>query len=202
VKSSSSRRVDGPAKPASRRSTLIDYLVIAGIAIVLALVLQAFVVKPFRIPSPSMVPTLEPRDRVLVNRFIFHFHQPQGGDIIVFRYPRDPKLVFIKRVIGTPGDVVSLDDGKVVVNGQVLDEPYLATQGGQPVPTVPLLPAGAADQPWSLNEPYTVPADSYFVMGDNRLESEDSRFWGPVPKGNLIGDAFLVYWPPQRIKTL
>jgi signal peptidase I len=200
------------AKPeqAGKRSTALDYLFIIIAAVGLALVLQAFVVKPYRIPSESMVPTLQvgqhsyQDDRVLVNRFLYHLRDPKRGDIVVFRWPVDGKTTFIKRLIGLPGDTLSLKDGKVYVNGKPIDEPYLATEGGQPVPTAPILPQdGTSMVPaWSLAQPYTVPEGQYFMMGDNRGNSDDSRQWGPVPKENLIGEAFFRYWPLDRIGTL
>lgn len=188
------------AKPA-RRSTALEYAVIAVIAVGLAFLLQAFIVKPYRIPSVSMVPTLQEKDRILANRFLFHFRRPERGDILVFRWPKDRKVTFVKRLIGLPGDTLSLEDGRVYVNGRRLDEPYLATSGGEPVPTKPLMgPAGSTMTPaWSLAKPYTVPQGNYFMMGDNRLQSLDSREWGPVPEDDLIGKAFFVYWPPDRL---
>lgn len=185
-----------------KRSTLIDYAVIAIAAVALAFLLQAFVVKPYKIPSPSMVPTLDVGDRVLVARFLYRFTSPGRGDIVVFRWPGDGKTVFIKRIIGLPGETVSLEDGHVYVNGRELAEPYVAKQAdGKPEPTdpAPLLPGTTMAEPWSLNEPYKVPAGTYFVMGDNRMASDDSRVWGPVPSANLIGKAFFIYWPPTRI---
>jgi signal peptidase I len=128
-----------------------------------------------------MVPTLDPGDRVLVARFLYHFATPARGDIVVFRYPLDTHIVFIKRVIGRPGDTLSLRDGYVYVNGIRQNEPYVAKVDGKPSP------------------PYTVPAGTYFMMGDNRLDSDDSRVWGPVPARDLIGRAFLIYWPVTRI---
>lgn len=194
------------AKPerAGKRSTLLEYVFITVFAVGLALLLQAFVVKPYRIPSESMVPTLEISDRVLVNRFLYHFREPRRGDIVVFRWPVDGQTVFIKRLIGLPGDTISLQDGHVYVNGEKLDEPYLASEGGQPVPTEPILGVDASTMapPWALYEPYTVPDGNYFMMGDNRLHSDDSRKWGPVPEENVIGEAFFRYWPLSRIGPL
>jgi signal peptidase I len=186
---------------AGKRSTALEYLLITVFAVGLALVLQAFVVKPYRIPSESMVPTLEISDRVLVNRFLYHFREPQRGDIVVFRWPVDDKTVFIKRLIGLPGDTIRLQDGDVYVNDEKLDEPYVATEGGQQVPTEPIIVGdGSTMVPsWSLNEPYTVPEGQYFMMGDNRLHSDDSRKWGTVPEANIIGEAFFRYWPLDRI---
>jgi len=184
-----------------KRNTLIDYAVIAIAAVSLAFLLQAFVVKPYKIPSPSMVPTLAVGDRVLVARFMYQVTSPDRGDIVVFRWPTDDKTVFIKRIIGLPGETISLQGGHVYIDGRELNEPYVAKQDGQPAPTDPaqLMPGTTMAEPWSLNQPYKVPAGSYFVMGDNRTQSDDSRVWGPVPAGNLIGQAFFVYWPPTRI---
>ncbi len=178
-------------------------------AFVLALLIRTFLFQAFYIPSPSMVPTLEVGDRVLVNKIPYYFHDPRRGDIIVFSNPNpqavpDRGLVggffhwlfqgmgfaqpenedFIKRVIGLPGDVVEGKDGAVYVNGHKLDEPYL-TQKTRPFAAV------------------TVPAGRLFVMGDNRGNSLDSRFGlGYVPLDNVIGKAFITIWPPSRFGLL
>lgn len=187
--------------PSSPGRVFAEYGVILVVAIAVALLAQAFVVKPYRIPSPSMVPTLDPGDRVLVARFLYHFTTPARGDIVVFKYPLDTHIVFIKRVIGRPGDTLSLRDGHVYVNGVRQNEPYVAKVDGKPSPTnpAPSIANSTLSEPWSLNQPYTVPADTYFMMGDNRLDSDDSRVWGPVPARDLIGRAFLIYWPVTRI---
>ena len=178
-----------------------EYGVILVVALAVAFLLQAFVVKPYRIPSPSMAPTLEPDDRVLVARFLYRFTTPARGDIAVFKYPLDTRVVFIKRVIGLPGDTLSLSDGHVYVNGVRLNEPYVAKVNGRPAATDPAPPIAGSTitEPWSLNQPYKVPPGTYFMMGDNRLDSDDSRVWGPVPARDLIGKAFFVYWPVTRI---
>jgi signal peptidase I len=187
-----------------KRKAFLDYGIIAVVAIALALLIQGFVVKPYRIPSPSMNNTLLPGDRVLVNRLVYHFREPQHGDIVVFNWPVNRQYVFIKRIIALPGDTISLDHGRVYINGRRISEPYVRKTHGSPVPTepAPAAPGTTMKEQWSLQEPYKVPPGRYFVMGDNRIESDDSRDWGPVPEKDLIGGAFLIYWPPQRIGLL
>jgi len=205
-----------PASRSSGRRLVVEYGIILIIALAIAFVLQAFVVKPYRIPSPSMVPTLDPGDRVLVARFWYRVTKPQRGDIVVFNWPPTPFIrerggwtgphyVFIKRLIGLPGDVLSLRDGYVYVNGVRLDEPYVAKQAdGRPVPTEPgaALAGSTLRRPWSLAQPYKVPPGTYFMMGDNRQDSDDSRDWGPVAMRDIIGKAFFVYWPLTRVRFL
>jgi signal peptidase I len=188
----------------ARRSTLLDYVVIAVVAIALALVIQAFVVKPYRIPSPSMVDTLEIGDRVLVNRVVYHLRDVERRDVIVFRYPQNRDVVFIKRVVGLPGDRLQAKDGKLWVNGEPQDEPYVHKTDGVTDATQPMgaISGTTMVHPWSLQEEYTVPEASYFMMGDNRANSDDSRVWGPVPEDDLIGEAFFIYWPLTRLDTL
>ena len=174
----------------ARRSTgilgsIVEVVVIVAAAFVLALLIQQFIVKPFYIPSPSMEPTLVQGDRVLVNRFIYRFQQPQRGDVVVFHPPVEPKQDYIKRVVGVAGDRIAVKDGKLLVNGRPQSEPYLKEQ------------RIAAD----FGE-ITVPAGSIFVMGDNRNNSGDSRYFGPVKVDQVLGEAFMVYWPVTKISWL
>jgi signal peptidase I len=137
-----------------------------------------------RVESISMQPTLYAGNYVLVNKLSYRWGNPSRGDVIVFRYPPDPTQVpYIKRIIGLPGDHIRIAEGKVYINDQQLDEPYIKVstlQGGE----------------------WTVPADSLFVMGDNRNNSSDSRSWGMVPIENVIGKALVIYWPPDRWASL
>lgn len=185
---------------------------IVALALGLALAIQAWIVKPYQIPSQSMEPTLDVGQRVLVNRFLYHFKDPAVGDIVVFHppagadggteaqcgEPRPPGQAcakptpnessqnFIKRIVAGPGDTVSVRDGHPVVNGvEKADEPYITPC------------AGGAD--CNLPKPITIPPGDYFMMGDNRGASDDSRFWGPVPRKWIVGQAFATYWPPDRI---
>jgi signal peptidase I len=188
----------------ARRNSLLDYAIIAVVAIGLALVIQAYLVKPYRIPSPSMVDTLEIGDRVLVNRVVYHLKDLEHGDVVVFRWPKNRDVVFIKRVVGLPGDRLQAKDGKLYVNGVAQEEPYVHKTNGVTDPTNPsgTIAGTTMAQPWGLSEEYTVPQGDYFMMGDNRTNSDDSRVWGPVPEDDLIGEAFFVYWPLDRLGTL
>ncbi len=184
-----------------------------ALAIGLAVGLQAWIVKPYEIPSQSMEPTLDVGQRVLVNRFLYHFTDPKIGDIVVFHppagadaggvcgAPHGPRQAcqtptsgrsdenFIKRLVAGPGDKLSIKDGHPVVNGVIkADEDYIRPCGG-----------GAA---CNLPKPIRIPPDHYFMMGDNRGESQDSRFWGPIPREWIIGKAFATYWPPKRVGIL
>lgn len=136
-----------------------------------------------RVENVSMKPTLQPGEFVLVNKIAYKIGKPEVGDIIVFHYPRDPREDYIKRLIGRPGDEVTVKNGQVSVNGQPLDEPYIAA-------------SPAYDGSW------TVPTDSLFVLGDNRNQSSDSHSWGFVPLNNVVGKALFIYWPLQQFQVI
>ncbi len=164
----------------------------------LALFVRTFVVQAFKIPSGSMVPTLAIGDHILVNKFIYGvklpftsttvipISRPARGDIIVFKYPQDEKKDFIKRVVGLPGDRVDVRQQQVYINDRPLVEAYAVHQGPSP--------QGQAISPRDDYGPVTVPAGAYFVMGDNRDHSLDSRYWGFVRAEKIKGRAFLIYW--------
>ena len=190
---SGSRR-DDRGRTASRGRTIVEYVVLAVVAVAVALLIQAFLVKPYRIPSASMEDTLLIGDRVLVDRISWRFSQPERGDIVVF-HPPFGGSVLIKRIVGLPNDEVSLSGGYVYINGRRLDEPYVRRIDGRQEPSEPF----SNGLPWSLQEPYKVPAGSYFVMGDNRTDSGDSREFGPITRKQFVGRAFAKYWPPGRI---
>ncbi|MFA4964654.1 MAG: signal peptidase I [Thermoleophilia bacterium] len=181
-----------------KRRILFDYGVVVVVAVVVALLAQAFLIKPYRIPSESMAATLVPQDRVLVNRVVYHLHDPRRGDVVVLDSAAVGR-VLIKRVVGLPGETLSLRAGAVYVDGRRLAEPYVARLGGEAEPTEPFLGTG---RPWSLERPYTVPAGHYFLMGDHRMVSDDSRDWGPAPRREIVGLAFLTYWPLSRVHGL
>jgi signal peptidase I len=170
----------------------LDFLLQLLLCLVLVFgVVKPFVVEPFYIPSPSMVPTLEIGDRVLVNKFVYRFSDPQRGDIIVFRSVAEGGVDLIKRVVGLPGDKVELRHGQVFLNGRRQNEPYVVNK-----------PCVSGRPKTCSYGPVTVPEGHYFVMGDNRANSEDSRFIGPVPKKTIVGEAFLRLWPPGRVGLL
>jgi signal peptidase I len=173
-------------------------LFIVIVALVLALLLRLFVVQTFYIPSGSMEPTLNIGDRILVNKLSYHLHAIGRGDIVVFSRPPaencggTPVNDLVKRVIGLPGETISLTKGSrsfVVVDGKRLNEPWLpAATDGMTFPG----PSGTA---YSLNTPYVIPANHYFVMGDNRTQSCDSRYWGPIPRSLIVGKVEMRIWP-------
>lgn len=155
------------------------------IALVLAFLVRTFVVESFMVDGRSMQPTLQHHERLFVNKIVYRIGSPTRGDIIVFRYPKDPSRDFIKRVIGLPGDEIEIRrGGALYVNGEYYDEAYILEED----------PRG-----YLLTE---IPDGEYFVMGDNRRNSEDSRFFGTVPIGNIKGKALLVYWPLADLRTL
>ncbi|MDR1481723.1 MAG: signal peptidase I [Synergistaceae bacterium] len=155
-------------------------------ALVLALVLRTYVIQAFWIPSGSMIPALEPGDRVLVLKFWYHLPkiEPKRGQIIVFKYPVDPQRDFVKRLIGLPGDTVEIREGRVFINSREIAEPYVQHPDN-----------------FSM-APKVVPDNSYFCLGDNRANSQDSRFWGFVRDDFVRGPAVFRYWPPSRIGAL
>lgn len=161
------------------------------IALVLAFLIRTFIVETFWIPSGSMEPTLMVGDRIMAYKLLYGINRVKRGDIIIFKFPLDPKKDFVKRVIGLPGDVIEIKEKEVYVNGKKLIEPYVVHSDNW-------------DTGFPRDEygPVKIPPESLFVLGDNRDSSEDSRYWGYVPKENIIGKAFLIYWPPWRIRIL
>ncbi len=156
-----------------------------AIAVVLAVIIRVFLFQPFYIPSGSMEPTLQDGDRIIVNKITYRFTELHRGDIIVFKYPVNPKRDFIKRVIGLPGETVQIKNSILYVNGRVVTQPFL--------------PKGLKYADYRL---VTVPENAYFMMGDNRNNSEDSRVWGFLPRENVVGKAMLIYWPLGRMSVL
>lgn len=194
--------------------SLLELLLIVVAALGLALVVEGFFVKPYRIPSVSMVPTLEVGQRVLVNRLELRFSSLHVGDIVVFHPPsnydacpnpgqgenngdlgaqqacdvtwaKDSSTTFIKRLVGLPGDRLAIRDGHVIRNGVREKDSYIVPCQG--------------DSDCNFPATIVVPRGDYYMMGDNRPDSQDSRFWGPVKRSWIIGKAFMTYWPPSRV---
>jgi signal peptidase I len=200
-------------KPETRLGGFVELVVIVGLALFMALAIQAWAVKPYQIPSGSMEPTLDIGQRILVNRL----SNPEVGDIAVFHppvpaedkggglgpshqcrvefssrescpisAPERADTYFIKRIVAGPGDTIAVRGGHVVLNGKLLEEPFITPCAlGRPACTLP--------------KPVKIPPGHWFMMGDNRGESDDSRYWGPLPEDWIIGEAFATYWPPNRV---
>jgi signal peptidase I len=158
------------------------------ISVVLAIFVILFIYQPVKVEGTSMMPTLDDQERIFINKFVyrFHFGNIERGDTVVFWFPGDPSKSYIKRVIGMPGDRVEVVDGKVIVNGEALVENYV--------------PPEFRDQS-SMSE-RAVPQDQYFVLGDHRSSSNDSRAWGMVPRRFIYGKAVFVYWPLDKMGLL
>lgn len=188
-----------PAEPAVNRRLgrvprwLVEWAVIVVCVVALTFVLRAFVVQTYEIPSGSMIPTLQIGDRILVNKLSYDFHGVHRGDVIVFKTPPaeegrcagPPVPDLVKRVIGLPGETISSRGNTVLIDGKPLEQPWFkAVPLGPPIRT------------------QKIPANHYFMMGDNRADSCDSRFWGTVPKSLIVGRAFAVVWPLGQVKGL
>lgn len=154
------------------------------IAFVLAQLIMVSVAQAFQVEQYSMEPTLLPHDRVLVDKFLYRLREPRRGDVIVLKYPLNTQRNYIKRIVALPGDTLQVREGKVLINGAQVREPYVN---------------GA---PHGDFGPVTVPDDSVFVMGDNRNNSEDSRSFGSLKKVQIVGQAVLIYWPIPRMRML
>ena len=186
-----------------RKTPIREYWEALLIALIFVNFARIFVFQAFKIPTPSMEDNLKVGDHIIVNKFIygpksdgpsrlFPLRDIRRGDVIVFRYPKDPSIDYVKRVIGLPGDTIRIRNKRVSVNGQELDEPYVIHLDAQMFPASHALP-----EPYRSRDqfgPFTVPPDQYFAMGDNRDSSSDSRYWGTVPRGHIKGRAFMVYW--------
>ncbi len=174
-----------PRKGRGPLGTVVEIVLIVAAAFVIALVVQAFLIKPFTIHQVSMRPTLEEGDRILINRLAYRFGDEARGDIVVFHSPVHEDEDLVKRIVAIAGDTVSISGGKLYINGEAQGEPYLLEQ----------------DFSGAMAE-IVVPPGSVFVLGDNRNNSGDSRLFGPIPTSSIIGGAFVVYWPVGHWRTL
>ena len=169
---------------------IFEYADSARSASIFALIIVTLIVQTFKIPTGSMIPTLNIGNHIMVNKLIYYFRKPKRWDVIVFVYPVNPKKDFIKRLVGLPGETIQIKDGSVFINGEKLKAPKTI-----------------AERHYYNEGMYgegliKIPDNTYFVMGDNTKNSKDSRFWGFVPKKNLLGKAFFVYWPLTRMRII
>ena len=176
-------------RPSALRQ-IVEFILTLAVAFLVAQAVRTWVIQPFVVPTGSMLPTIQLSDQVLANKFIYRFTDPQRGDIVVLHDPDGKVTTLIKRVIAVGGQTIDLQNGHVVVNGQALTEPY-----SHGLPSIPLRGS-------TITFPYKVPADSVWVMGDNRTDSQDSRWFGAVPLSSVHGRAFFIYWPWSRIGPL
>lgn len=173
-------------------------------ALIIAFFIRSFVAQPFKIPTSSMVPTFKPGDRIFVNKFIYgtkipftdinvmKLKEPERGDIIVFTSPVEPKKYLVKRLIGKPGDTVEIKDQHIRINGKPVEEPLVLKRN---------LYYNRGEYGKAAH-PITVPEGFYYALGDNSLNSVDSRYWGFVPAKNIAGKVFLIHWPLKRIRII
>lgn len=175
------------AEPIGRQpSTLARWIRDLFLALAIAAFIIIFLYQPVKVEGTSMMPGLSDQERIFINKFVYHFESISKGDIVVFHYPGDPSKSYIKRVIGVAGDRIDIDKGRVYVNGELLDEPYLPDQfkDRRSCPEV------------------IVPPNSYFLLGDHRNSSSDSRDFGPVDASFIYGKAVFVYWPVEKMGAL
>lgn len=158
----------------------VETLLLVVAALALALTIKAAVAEAFEVPTPSMAPTIREHDRIIAEKITAHFRAPRSGDVVVFKNPLGGSIPFVKRVIATQGQTVDVRDGAVWVDGNRLDEPFTH---------------GLPDLPGTVALPVKVPAGCVWVMGDNRTNSKDSRYFGPIPTASIIGRGVAVYWP-------
>lgn len=172
-------------------SLILDAIEVTVIALAMFVVMYLFLFQPHQVRGNSMYPNLHDNDYLLTDKITYQLREPKRGDTIIFRAPKNEEYDYIKRIVGLPGDTVRVNDGKIYVNDELLTEDYLSsdsfTYGGRF---------------WKENQSIPVPEDQYFVLGDNRSHSSDSREWGPVPRKNIIGKAWLRYWPPEQVNIL
>ncbi|NLQ13064.1 signal peptidase I [Olsenella sp. KGMB02461] len=176
--------------------SVLEWVFIIALAVACAMAVRAFIVEPFEVPTESMISTIQVGDRLLGEKISYLAHDPQTGDVVTFSDPENPSTTLIKRVIATPGQTIDLEDGAVYVDGVKLDEPY--TQGK---PTNPI-ERHADFLSSDITYPYTLGQDEYWMMGDNRTNSLDSRYFGPIKRQAITSRGWFIFWPLNDIGTL
>ena len=174
----------------NKKKIIVENIKSLFIAFLLAMFIRTFFVQAFKIPSSSMFPTLKVGDRLLANKLVYKFREPERGEIIIFKYPLSPRKDFVKRLIALQGEEVKIMDGKIFIDGKpvkntLIENRYYYNSGL-----------------YGAEFPAKVPENCYYVLGDNSANSKDSRYWGFVPKKNLVGKPLFVYWPLNRIRIV
>lgn len=179
------RRIEEAPRPLWKR--LAEVVLMVAAAFALAMLIQAFVVKPYVVPTGSMIPTIQLNDRVLCDRITFHFREPRVGDIVVFENPMSGGIPLVKRVLGVGGQTLEIKQGYVYLDGIMLEEPYIVPE---------------RRGTYTSEGPIHIPEGELWMMGDNRIESGDSRYFGSMPVESVLGRAFFTYWPPSHLGAL
>lgn len=188
------RTTPPPRSPIVRAFAVLgDILLNAVTVIALVLVIRYVIISPFEVKGESMEPNFHSEDLLIVDKLSYRFQDPQRGDVIVLIPPPDTKQYYVKRIVGLPGEKIQFLNGKVVITNDAHPEGVTLAE--------PYLPASLATY-GSTTEPITIPAGSYFVLGDNREHSNDSRAWGALPKPNIVGRAWVVLWPPSDLRVV
>lgn len=187
----------GGSKASPRLRDVVEWVVVVACAVAVAVFVRAFVAEPFEVPTESMVSTIQVGDRLLGEKITYLGSDPKAGDVVTFHDPEQPSTTLIKRVIATPGQTVDVKDGAVYVDGQRLDEPY--TEGK---PSERIEGRHAAFLGADVAYPYTLGDDEYWVMGDNRTNSLDSRYFGPIRRDAITSKAWFIFWPLNDVSLL
>jgi signal peptidase I len=176
----------GEAPPSAQKGNLVAWMRDVVVSLAVSVFIIVFVYQPVKVEGTSMMPGLDDQERIFINKFVYNWESVERGDVVVFRYPNDPRKSYIKRVVGVAGDHVKIDDGRVYVNGNLLDEPYVLNnfRDDRSCPEI------------------IVPPHSYFVLGDHRNLSSDSRDFGSIPERTIYGKAVFVYWPMDKVGKL
>ncbi len=179
--------MDSVTSQKGRKEGVLEWFKSLFWAVVIALLIRAFLVGNFRIPSTSMVPTLKVGDRLLANKVVYRYRKPVRGEVVIFKYPEDPTRDFVKRMIAGPGEKVLIKGGQIYINGRVVEDETIVCRYYY------------SDGEIGVDSEVEVPPDAYYVLGDNSINSKDSRYWGFVPARYIVGKAVFIYWPPWRM---